>query len=103
MARISAPGSILASTSRRRMMEAVRGSRRWHAVFGMIERGTIPWSRALHGAVVGGGLELAAATHIRVADPGAFFACPRASAASSWAAAASVRVARLMGARGWPT
>lgn len=78
-------------------MEGVRGSRRWHAVFGMIERGSIPWIAALHGAVVGGGLELAASTHIRVADESAFFALPEGQRGIFVGGGGSVRAARLMG------
>ena len=64
-----------------------------------IERGTIPFVAALHGAVVGGGFELAASTHIRVADETAFFALPEGSAASSSAAADRSASPRLIGAR----
>src|SRR3982075_362799 len=39
-------------------------------------RGTIPFIAALHGAALGGGLETAAAAHIRVADETTFFALP---------------------------
>ncbi|GIL00180.1 MAG: enoyl-CoA hydratase [Alphaproteobacteria bacterium] len=78
-------------------MDAVAGSRRWHQVFDMIEHGTIPWVCALHGAVVGGGLELAAATHIRVADRSAFFALPEGQRGIFVGGGGSVRVARLMG------
>ncbi|MGH6924870.1 MAG: crotonase/enoyl-CoA hydratase family protein [Propylenella sp.] len=78
-------------------MEGVHGSRRWHAVFGMIERGKIPWIAALHGAVVGGGLELAASAHIRVADASAFFALPEGQRGIFVGGGGSVRVARLMG------
>jgi enoyl-CoA hydratase/carnithine racemase len=42
----------------------------------------------LHGAVVGGGLEIAAACHIRVAETSAYYACRKAAAASLSAAAA---------------
>ena len=80
------------------MMAAVRGSRRWHEVFGQMERGTIPWVAALHGAVIGGGLELASATHIRVADPSAFFALPEGQRGIYVGGGGSVRTARLMGA-----
>lgn len=79
-------------------LEAVRGSRRWHAVFGQMERGTIPWVSALHGAVVGGGLELASSTHIRVADSTAFFALPEGQRGIFVGGGGSVRAARLMGA-----
>jgi (methylthio)acryloyl-CoA hydratase len=78
-------------------IEGVRGSRRWHAVFGGIEHGTIPWISALHGAVVGGGLELAASTHIRVAEDNAFFALPEGQRGIFVGGGGSVRVARLMG------
>lgn len=79
-------------------LEGIKGSRRWHAVFGMIEHGTIPWVSALHGAVVGGGLELASATHVRVADATAFFALPEGQRGIYVGGGASVRTARLMGA-----
>lgn len=90
-------GLDLAEHVNKSLMEGVRGSRRWHAVFGMIERGTIPWISALHGAVVGGGLELAASTHIRVADQSAFFALPEGQRGIFVGGGGSVRVARLMG------
>ena len=79
-------------------MQAVQGSRRWHEVFARIERGTIPWVSALHGAVVGGGLELAASTQIRVADATAFFALPEGQRGIFVGGGGSVRAARLMGA-----
>lgn len=91
-------GLDLGEFSTKSPMEAVRGSRRWHAVFEQIERGTIPWVCAMHGAVVGGGLELASATHIRVADPSAFFALPEGQRGIFVGGGASVRTARLMGA-----
>jgi (methylthio)acryloyl-CoA hydratase len=78
-------------------MEAVRGSRRWHAVFAGTERGSIPYVAALHGAVVGGGLELAAAAHVRVADATDFFALPEGQR-GIFVGGGLVRVARLMGA-----
>lgn len=78
--------------------EAVRGSRRWHRVFDLIERGTIPVVSALNGAVVGGGFELAAATHIRVAEETAFFALPEGSRGIFVGGGGSVRIARLIGA-----
>ena len=77
-------------------VESIHGSRRWHAVFDRIQRGTIPFVAALTGAVVGGGLELAAATHIRVADTTAFFALPEGQRGIFVGGSGSVRVARLM-------
>jgi enoyl-CoA hydratase/carnithine racemase len=47
--------------------------------------------------VVGGGLELAAATHLRVADATAFFALPEGQRGIFVGGGGSVRAARLMG------
>lgn len=90
-------GLDLAEHVEKTPIEGVRGSRRWHAVFSMIERGTIPWVSALQGAVVGGGLELASATHIRVAEVSAFFALPEGQRGIFVGGGGSVRAARLMG------
>ncbi|MGR3660721.1 MAG: crotonase/enoyl-CoA hydratase family protein [Paracoccaceae bacterium] len=90
-------GLDLAEHVEKTPIEGVRGSRRWHTVFSMIERGTIPWVSALQGAVVGGGLELAASTHIRVAEKTAFFALPEGQRGIFVGGGGSVRVARLAG------
>lgn len=73
-------------------------SRAWHAAFGVIRRGRVPAIAALHGAVVGGGLELAAACHLRVGDATAFFALPEGQRGIYVGGGASVHVARLLGA-----
>jgi len=69
----------------------------WHTVFDMIARGAIPFVAALHGAVVGGGLELAAATHIRVADRSAFFGLPEGQRGIFVGGGGSVRIQRIVG------
>ena len=51
----------------------------------------------LHGAVVGGGLELAAATHVRVADHSAYYALPEGSRVIYVAGGGSVRLPPLIG------
>jgi enoyl-CoA hydratase/carnithine racemase len=51
----------------------------------------------LRGAVIGGGLELACATHIRVAEPSAFYALPEGQRGLFVGGGASVRVPRLIG------
>src|SRR6516164_4865828 len=48
----------------------------WHRGFERIEFGKAPVVAVLHGAVVGGGLEIAAACHIRVAEASAYYALP---------------------------
>jgi (methylthio)acryloyl-CoA hydratase len=69
----------------------------WHKVFDIIARGPIPFVAALHGAVVGGGLELAAAAHIRVADRTAFFGLPEGQRGIFVGGGGSVRVQRIVG------
>ena len=51
-------------------------SQPWHRAFAAIGNGRVPVVAALHGAVIGGRLELAMACHIRVADATAFHALP---------------------------
>jgi enoyl-CoA hydratase/carnithine racemase len=67
-------------------------------VFAEIRHGRVPVVAALHGATVGGGLELAAACHLRVADATAFLALPEGSRGIYVGGGASVHVARLVGA-----
>lgn len=90
-------GLDLAEHVKKTPFEGVQGSRRWHEVFGRIQRGKLPWFAALHGAVVGGGLELASSVHVRVADRSAFFALPEGQRGIFVGGGASARTARLMG------
>jgi (methylthio)acryloyl-CoA hydratase len=90
-------GLDLAKHARKTPVEALKTSRHWHAVFDLIQRGDIPFVAVLHGGVIGGGLELAAAAQIRIADETAFFALPEGSRGLFVGGGASVRVARLMG------
>lgn len=90
-------GLDLAEHVKKTPFEGVHGSRRWHTVFGRIQRGKLPWFAALHGAVVGGGLELASSVHVRVADRSAFFALPEGQRGIFVGGGGSVRTARLMG------
>ncbi|SEK56248.1 crotonase/enoyl-CoA hydratase family protein [Nonomuraea pusilla] len=72
-------------------------SRMWHEAFGRIEHGPLPVIAVLKGAVVGGGLELATAAHLRVAEDSAFFALPEGERGLFVGGGASVRVSRLIG------
>jgi enoyl-CoA hydratase/carnithine racemase len=78
--------------------ETFHHSRAWHAAFSLLRGGRIPVIAALHGATIGGGLELAAACHIRVADETTFFALPEGTRGIYVGGGASVHVARLLGA-----
>jgi enoyl-CoA hydratase/carnithine racemase len=74
-----------------------RARRRRSAAAEAIARGDIPFICALHGAVVGWGLEIAACTHVRVADETAFFALPEGQRGIFVGGGGSVRVSRLIG------
>lgn len=89
-------GLDLAEHLERSPVEGIAHSRMWHKVFDEIERGPIPFVAALHGGVIGGGLELAASAHIRVADEGAFFALPEGQRGIFVGGGGSVRIARLI-------
>ena len=70
---------------------------RWHEAFNKMEYGGVPIIAALHGAVVGGGLELASAAHIRVADASTYFALPEGTRGLFTGGGATIRVADLVG------
>jgi (methylthio)acryloyl-CoA hydratase len=72
-------------------------SQMWHRVFDLIQYCRVPVIAALKGAVIGGGLELACAAHIRVAEPSAYFALPEGSRGIFVGGGGSVRLPRLIG------
>jgi (methylthio)acryloyl-CoA hydratase len=72
-------------------------SRAWHRAFDQIENGTVPVIAVLHGAVVGGGLELAASAHIRVAERSAYYALPEGMRGIFVGGGGAMRVPRLIG------
>jgi enoyl-CoA hydratase/carnithine racemase len=57
----------------------------------------VPVVAALHGAVVGGGLELASAAHIRVADDSTYYGLPEGQRGIFVGGGGSVRIPRLVG------
>ncbi len=90
-------GLDLSELVERDILSAVHHSRGWHAAFEAIQFGRVPVIAVLHGAVVGGGLELAASCHIRVAEPSAYFGLPEGQRGIFVGGGGSVRVPRLMG------
>lgn len=72
-------------------------SRLWHDCLTAVQFGPIPVVAALHGAVIGGGLELAAACHIRVADDTTFYALPEGARGIFVGGGGSARIPRLIG------
>ena len=77
--------------------EGLRHSQMWHRVFDRIQYSRVPVIAALQGAVIGGGLELACAAHIRVAEPSAYFALPEGQRGIFVGGGGSVRLPRLIG------
>jgi len=76
------------------MMHSIVG----HRAFDRVQFGSVPVVAVLHGAVVGGGLELACAAHIRVAETSAFYALPEGQRGIFVGGGGSVRVPRIIGA-----
>lgn len=72
-------------------------SRMWHRILDRIQFGSVPVIAVLHGAVVGGGLELASACHIRVAETSTFYALPEGMRGIYVGGGASARLPRLIG------
>ncbi|MGV7214401.1 crotonase/enoyl-CoA hydratase family protein [Bradyrhizobium sp. UFLA05-112] len=72
-------------------------SQMWHRVFDRIQYSRVPVIAALKGAVIGGGLELACAAHIRVAEPSTYFALPEGQRGIFVGGGGSVRLPRLIG------
>ncbi|WP_275286730.1 crotonase/enoyl-CoA hydratase family protein [Halomonas elongata] len=72
-------------------------SQGWHRIFDRLQNGGIPVVSAMQGAVIGGGLELATATHVRVAEPNTLYQLPEGRHGIFVGGGASVRVANLIG------
>jgi (methylthio)acryloyl-CoA hydratase len=90
-------GLDLTEVTERNVSEGMRHSRAWHACFDAIQFGPAPVVAVLHGAVVGGGLELAASAHLRVAEASAFYGLPEGTRGIFVGGGGSVRISRLLG------
>jgi enoyl-CoA hydratase/carnithine racemase len=91
-------GLDLSELKERDAGEGIHHSRSWHVALNAVEQGRVPVVAALHGAVVGGGLELASASHIRVADESTFYALPEGTRGIFVGGGGSVRIPKLIGA-----
>ncbi|HEX3550209.1 MAG TPA: crotonase/enoyl-CoA hydratase family protein [Candidatus Elarobacter sp.] len=91
-------GLDLTDLAQRDLAASIAHSRLWHRAFEALEFGTVPVVAALHGATIGGGLELAAACHVRVADRTAFYALPEGQRGIFLGGGGSVRLPGLIGA-----
>jgi (methylthio)acryloyl-CoA hydratase len=75
----------------------LHGSRALHSTFDRVEHSGVPVIAVVHGAVIGAGLELAAAAHIRVAERSARYALPEGMRGIFVGAGGAVRIPRLIG------
>ena len=90
-------GLDLAEHEERNPVDGVYHSRNWHRVTDLIEFGGLPVISVLTGAVIGGGLEIAASTHVRIADPSVRFQLPEGRRGIFVGGGATVRVGRILG------
>lgn len=91
-------GLDLAEHVSRSAEDGVHHSRHWHAVMDRIQFGGPVTISAMTGAVIGGGLELASATHVRIAEPSVIFQLPEGRRGIFVGGGATVRVGRIIGA-----
>ncbi|MBY4598544.1 crotonase/enoyl-CoA hydratase family protein [Ottowia caeni] len=91
-------GLDLSELKERDAGQGLHHSRLWHSALECVQYGPVPVVAVLHGAVVGGGLELASAAHIRVADESTFYALPEGSRGIFVGGGGSVRIPKLVGA-----
>lgn len=76
----------------------MRHSRNWHQIMDRIQFSGLPVVSAMFGAVIGGGLELATSTHVRIAEPSTIFQLPEGRRGIFVGGGATVRVGRILGA-----
>jgi (methylthio)acryloyl-CoA hydratase len=90
-------GLDLSELVERDVAGGVLHSRMWHAAFDQVQFGRVPVVAVLHGAVVGGGLELAASCHVRVAEQSAYYGLPEGQRGLFVGGGGSARIPRLIG------
>lgn len=90
-------GLDLAEHVERSAEEGIYHSRNWHRILDLIQFGGRPVVSAMMGAVIGGGLEIAAATHVRIAEPSTIFQLPEGRRGIFVGGGATVRIGRILG------
>jgi len=90
-------GLDLNSLADQDVSQRIARTKLWNRAFEKIEFGQAPVITAMQGAVIGGGLELACATHIRVADSSVFYGLPEGQRGIYLGGGGSVRLPRLIG------
>jgi enoyl-CoA hydratase/carnithine racemase len=90
-------GLDLSELSERTVYEGVLHSRSWHAALDKVQYAPVPVVAVLHGAVIGGGLEIASSAHIRVAERSAYYGLPEGQRGIFVGGGGSMRLPRLIG------
>ncbi|MFM1879248.1 MAG: hypothetical protein RLZZ241_2114 [Bacteroidota bacterium] len=78
-------------------VEGLKHSRLWHRALNAIQNSPTPVIMVLKGACVGGGLELAATAHIRIAEASTFYALPEGQRGIFVGGGGSIRIPNLIG------
>lgn len=81
----------------REPLDVMAHSRNWHRVMAQVAGSPVPVIAAMNGAVMGGGLEFAAACHVRVAEESVRFQMPEGLRGIFVGGGGSVRISRLIG------
>jgi enoyl-CoA hydratase/carnithine racemase len=90
-------GLDLSELTEKDASEGVAHSREWHKAFNDLQYAPVPVIAVLHGAVLGAGLELASAAHIRVAEPSAYYGLPEGQRGIFLGGGGAMRLSRLIG------
>lgn len=91
-------GLDLSEHVQRSAEENLYHSRDWHRVMESIQFGGLITVSAMFGAVIGGGMELAASTHVRIAEASTIFQLPEGRRGIFVGGGATARVSRIIGA-----
>jgi len=90
-------GLDLSEHVKRSAEETLHHSRHWHGIMDKIQFGGLPVVSAMFGAVIGGGLELATSTHVRIAEPSTIFQLPEGRRGIYVGGGATARVSKIIG------
>jgi enoyl-CoA hydratase/carnithine racemase len=90
-------GLDLSEQVHRSPLEVLAHSRNWHRVMAQVHNSPVPVVAAMNGAVMGGGLEFAAACHVRIAEETVRFQMPEGRRGIFVGGGGSVRIAQLIG------
>lgn len=90
-------GLDLVEHQHREPFGVMKHSQGWHRIFNRIQTGGVPVIAAMQGAVIGGGLELATSTHVRIAESDTIYQLPEGRHGIFVGGGASVRVAKIIG------